>query len=162
MQVALLPLKPYRQRPGFCGPASLKIVLEYYGVSKSEDALAQLAGATQKHGVDATGIIRAAHSLGFVASITDNATLEDIAGYLERKIPLIVDWFSQDDGHYSVVAGMDETNIYLEDPELGHQRALTRAAFQTVWFDFPGEFIGTKDDLILRRIIIVRPPSGDE
>lgn len=35
-----------------CGPASLKIVLDYYGIDKSEAELAKLCGVTKKLGTD--------------------------------------------------------------------------------------------------------------
>ena len=44
MKKILLDVKPFQEtlNADMCGPASLKIVLEYYGVNKSEDELAQL------------------------------------------------------------------------------------------------------------------------
>ena len=42
------------------------------------------------------------------------------------------------DGHYSVVCGLDDKNIYLQDPEIGSMRKLDREDFMTVWFDFTG------------------------
>ena len=39
----MLNVKPYREKPEYCGPASLKMVLGYYGIEKTEDELANLA-----------------------------------------------------------------------------------------------------------------------
>ncbi len=49
-----------------CGPASLKIVLNYYGVDKSEEELAKLMNATEA-GTDDMSIAHATESLGFKA-----------------------------------------------------------------------------------------------
>lgn len=151
----MIAIKPYRQKPGYCGPASLKMVLDFYGTRLSEDDLAELSGATNKHGATADGIKSAAEQSGFQVFIKDDATFADIASYLERQIPVIVDWFSTDDGHYSVVVGLDSDNIYLQDPELGGLRTLDRETFFRIWFDFPENFLKTKDDLILRRMIVI-------
>jgi len=74
---------------------------------------------------------------------------------LERKIPVIVDWFSVDEGHYSAVVGINNKNIYLQDPELGKVRKLKINDFKRIWFDFPGEFLRSKKDIIIRRLIII-------
>lgn len=150
-------LTPYRESPGLCGVASLKMVLDYYGIEQSEAELARLAGSSETHGTSAEGLIAAAKTLGFEGFVLDLATFADIERYIGAETPVIVDWFSQDDGHYSVVVGLDEKNIYLEDPELGHQRSLTRETFFRVWFDFPGDYLTSRDDLILRRIIVLQP-----
>ena len=107
---------------------------------------------------------KAAESLGFKVEIKTEALLEDIKHWLAKKVPVIVDWFTRGrkdyedsdiaDGHYSVVAGLDEEYIYLQDPELGGIRKLKREDFLTVWFDFSGRHI-KPDNLIIRQLIAV-------
>jgi predicted double-glycine peptidase len=100
-------------------------------------------------------MLGAARLYGFKTSLKDRASFQDIKTNLDKKIPVIVDWFSTDEGHYSVVVGLDKKNIYLQDPELGHLRTMDRTTFFRVWFDFDTEFIKTKNDLILRRMIVI-------
>ena len=152
----MLNIKPHKQTRGMCGPASLKMVLEYFGMEKSEEELGQLTHCNPNTGTKAEDIVLAARQLGFSAMIKDMANFDDIKKYLAQEIPVIVDWFSQDDGHYSVAVGMDEKNIYLQDPEIGGIRELPLETFKRVWFDFPDKFINSKDDLILRRIIVIQ------
>ncbi|MBI2278604.1 MAG: C39 family peptidase [Candidatus Brennerbacteria bacterium] len=154
--VKLLNVKPFRETSGFCGPASLKMVLAYYGVRKSERALARLAGATRSQGVEAPGLVKAARRLGFIARIKDRATLADIKKYIRKCIPVIVDWFSNDDGHYSVVVGITKSTIYLQDPEIGRVRAMDTKTFKRVWFDFPGDILRSKNAVVLQRMLVVR------
>lgn len=154
----MLKVKPHRQSHGFCGPATLKMVLAYYGVDRSERALARLAGATREFGVDAPGLMRAARALGFRARVRDHATFSDIRRYvIDRKMPVIVDWFSADEGHYSVVVHVDRRHIYLQDPELGRVRKMRRGDFRRIWFDFSTDYLRKKRDLQLRRMIVVEP-----
>jgi predicted double-glycine peptidase len=152
----MLNVTPFRQTPGYCGPASLKMVLGFLGARISEKKLGQLSGCTQARGIGADGLVRAAKAMGFRAKIRDFCDLKDIDEWVNRKkIPVIVDWFAFEGGHYSVVSGIDKENIYLEDPSLGHRRAMSLAAFKRLWFDFPDEYLKSKNDLIVRRMIVI-------
>jgi predicted double-glycine peptidase len=62
-------------------------------------------------------------------------------------------------GHYSVVSGLTSAAIVLQDPALGKRRIIPRPAFYRVWFDFTYVYPRTKDDLIIRRMIVVAPPE---
>jgi len=162
----MLKVKPFQEtlNAGMCGPASLKIVLNYYGVEKSEKELAKLCGAKKDLGTDALGIKRAAESLGFKVRIKNNSGFKDIEDWLKKGVPVIVDWFTRGridysdaevaDGHYSVVTGLDKKYIYLQDPEIGKIRKLSREDFLTVWFDFTGKNIKA-NELIIRQIIAI-------
>jgi len=155
----MLSVKSLRQKPNFCGVASLKMVLDYFGNQKTEAELIGLTGATFQKGTSAQGIKKAAQKLGFLALLKDGADFKDIQYWLDRKVPPIVDWFSiyggYVEGHYSVVIGLDKNYIYLQDPEIAGIRKIKRADFKRVWFDFEGYFMRTKNDLILRRLIVI-------
>lgn len=153
-------VKPKRQTPGFCGPCSLAMVLGFYGVRSSETELARLAHASRVHGVDAQGLSRAARAKGFTLFIKSHAALTDITALLDSNIPPIVDWFSVDDGHYSVVTRLTRTHITLADPEMGKTRRLDRNTFFRVWFDFPEAYLRTKNDLHIRHLIAVVPQKN--
>ena len=165
----LLPVQPFRETPhaGMCGPASLKMVLAYYVVEKSEAELAVLCGTDPELGTSDEGIKRAAESLGFEVEIHNERTIEDIDAWLDKKVPVIVDWFTRGrtdyvasevpDGHLSVVVGLDAHNIYLQDPEIGELRTMSRDDFMKVWFDFKGSHIATWDDMIIRQLIAIYP-----
>jgi hypothetical protein len=60
-------------------------------------------------------------------------------------------------GHYSVVCGLDEQCITLQDPGIGRRRRLSRERFLSVWFDFKRVPPREQDDLILRRMVVVAP-----
>jgi predicted double-glycine peptidase len=149
---------------GMCGPASLKILLSYYGVDKSERELAKLCGTKKDLGTDDWGIKKAAESLGFKVKIKNNSSFKDIEKWIDNETPVIVNWFTRGridytdsdvaDGHYSVVCGLDDKNIYLQDPEIGSLRKLDKEDFMAVWFDFTGKYIKS-DELIIRQIIAI-------
>ncbi len=150
----MIPITPFRERARYCGPACLKMVLHYYGVHKSEKELAAISGWTYRNGTPGEGIVRAARKLGFTAFITDNAQLVDIKRWIKKKVPVIVDWFSEDEGHYAVVVGIDRDNIYFEDPQFGHLKAMRLDVFKRVWFDFKPD-MPLREGLVVRRIIVI-------
>ncbi len=166
MQKIILKTKPFQEtlNSGCCGPASLKIVLDRYGINKSERELSVLCNKKKQLGVDDKAIKSAAESFGFKVKIEDFSDFQSIAVWLKKGVPVIVDWFSRgrsscsdqavSDGHYSVVAGLDDKFIYLQDPEIGKIRKVGREDFMTVWFDFRGKYIKS-NELIIRQIIAI-------
>jgi ABC-type bacteriocin/lantibiotic exporter with double-glycine peptidase domain len=151
----MLSVKPLRQKPNFCGVASLKMVLDYFGCDISEKKLIELTGATPQKGTSGMAMKAAAEALRFSATIKDRADFKDIQLWLAKKVPPIVDWFHEGDGHYSVAVALDKNYIFLQDPEIAGIRKIKRADFKRVWFDFEGDFMCTKNDLILRRLIVI-------
>ena len=153
----MLPVKPFIQSKAYCGPAVLKMVLEYFGVEKSEKELAKLCCSNRNLGTHAKDIVRVARSLGFKTLLKDFADISDIRMWVKKKtIPVIVDWFETDDGHYSVVADIDMKYIYLQDPALGRIRRLDIATFKRIWFDFRDRF-ESKQAIVIRRLIVIYP-----
>lgn len=162
----ILKIKSFQEtlNVGMCGPASLKIVLDYYGIEKSEKELAKLCGTKNNLGTDDKGLKRAVERLGFKVKIKNNSSFKEIERWLEKDVPVIVNWFTRGrtdytdsdvaDGHYSVVCGIDDKNIYLQDPETGNMRKIDKNDFLTVWFDFAGKYI-KPNELIIRQIIAV-------
>jgi ABC-type bacteriocin/lantibiotic exporter with double-glycine peptidase domain len=162
----ILPVKPFQEtlHAGMCGPASLKIILAYYGIEKSEQELAEICRTDSDLGTDDQGLEKAAEQLGFKVEIKNESTFEDIEGWIDRGVPVIVNWFTRGrvdyddssvaDGHYSVVVGLDDDSIFLQDPETGSLRTLDREDFMTVWFDFTGKYI-QPEELVLRQIIVI-------
>lgn len=162
----MLKVKPFQETlfMSYCGPASLKILLNYYGIDKTEKELAEMAGWDRDLGIDDKGIKRTAESLGFKVKIKNYSNFKDIEKWLKKDVPVVVTWFTRGrsdypdsetaDGHNSVVAGLDDEFIYLQDPEIGKIRKMKRYDFMRVWFDFKGDYM-KKNELIIRQIIAI-------
>ncbi|OGZ73109.1 MAG: hypothetical protein A2908_01090 [Candidatus Staskawiczbacteria bacterium RIFCSPLOWO2_01_FULL_38_12b] len=165
MQPNVLPVKPFQEtlHQSMCGPASLKMVFDYYGIEKSEKEIELLCDKTEL-GTSDQGIKKAAESTGFKAEVKNNSSFEDIQEWLDKKVPVIVNWFTRGrvdyedsevaDGHYSVVVGLDAEFIYLQDPEIGKLRKIEKSDFMKVWFDFTGKYINPSE-LIVRQVIAI-------
>lgn len=157
----------FKQSRALCGPASLKIVLGYFGTEVSERRIARLCRSSSVGGTTGTNLVKGAHQLGFAAQIIDGADFKVVEKWLRRGVPVIVDWMStaagpQDRtpmacGHYSVVCGLDKQAITIQDPAIGRRRRISRRSFLNVWFDFKHVLPRKKDDLIIRRLIVITP-----
>lgn len=147
-------VKSFRQTPGFCGAASLHIVMDFYGKNISEDELAKLSRTSRKLGTEAPDMLDAANHVGFDGFYLDNCELSDIKRWLKMGFPIIVDWFSTNEGHFSVAFKIDNKNIYLQDPELGKSRKIPLEEFSNIWFDFKEP---KQTDLTRRRMIVIYP-----
>ena len=61
----ILPVGTYRQSPGFCGPAGIKIYLNYLGKNLGEKYLGRKCKTTYEKGTDPADIVTAVRKLGF-------------------------------------------------------------------------------------------------
>lgn len=134
-----------------CGAAALQAVLRYWGIDIEEDKLIKLLKTSPEYGTNERDIVRVAKKMGLKAEFKDNITLEDLERSIHEGIPVIVDcqsWGSTcsnkswaddwRDGHYMVVIGIDEDNVYLEDPYiLGSRGFIPRQEFVERWHN-PG------------------------
>jgi uncharacterized protein len=150
---ALLQLPDIRQGTEYtCGVGAMQAVLLYWGRDVGEEDLGDLLNTNPDTGTYPEDMVRAAKVMGLKAYFRDNLTLEDLESSLNQSVPVIVncqswrspatigtyadDWW---DGHYLVVIGMDEENVYLEDPYiLGSRGYLSRQEFVERWHNLRG------------------------
>ncbi len=170
-KVKLLQVKPFQETlgGGYCGPASLKMVLGFWNLEKNEEEIAQKCKRNLELGTDDASLKEAAESYGFTVEIENNSSFDSMQQWLDRGVPVIVNWFTRGrtdygdsevpDGHYSVVVGLDASNIYLQDPEIGTLRILSREDFMRVWFDFKPAHITKWEDMIIRQLIAIQPAT---
>lgn len=133
-------------------------------MKKYEKELARMSGWNKTLGIDDQAMKKTAEKLGFKVKIKNNSKYSDLQKWLEKGIPVIVNWFTRGrndypesetaDGHYSVVMGLDDKFIYLQDPEIGRIRKIKKYDFMRVWFDFQGDYINPKE-LIIRQMIVI-------
>jgi len=147
----LLDVPDVRQPSNYSsGPASLQAVLDYYGMDMMVDDLINMTNSTPENGTLPENLAQTARNLGFSAEIKQNMTLEDLQQNINQETPVIIDaqawksnnstvlnWTSdQVDGHYMVVIGIDNENVYFEDPAvLGSRGYMTNQEFLDRWHD---------------------------
>ncbi|MBT7558226.1 hypothetical protein HN743_00265 [Candidatus Woesearchaeota archaeon] len=148
----MIKLKPFKQSKGYCGPASLKMVLSAYGITKSENYLAKITKSSRTKGCDEDNIVKASKILGFKGYVKPNSSIQEVKKLVEKGIPVIVDWFSPEEaGHYSVVVGFEKNKIILADPHFGEIKKHKIDWFEERWFDLPFN----KKGPLLKEIIVI-------
>lgn len=155
-----------QKRTGMCGPAVLRMLLSYFSIDKSEEYLARLCRSSQKSGTHPKNIAKTLRKLGFQVRVSTwgskKKCWENLNYWVnKRKLPVLVDWFSETVGHYSVVIGLNRKHIWLADPEFHEKRKRVRKFrwddFFLWWFDFEGEYIRRLNDLEVRWRLIAYP-----
>lgn len=138
-----------RQPDGYtCGVAALQSVLHYFGVDVRHDALAVALGADPEQGVNYRRMVAYAQSCGLHVTIFTEMALAQLYHAIDDGAPVIVAlqaWGNSlenaycdawDDGHYAVVVGYDQRNVYFMDPStLGNYTYIPIRAFLTRWHD---------------------------
>ena len=140
-----------------CGPAVIQMLLENLGVTAGQEEITAAAGATKTivaHGTRVDQLAKAVHELAPHARLwyKEKASLRNLIYVLEEaKYPVGVEWqgifeddvqaFGDDDGHYSVVAHIDETRdeLIIMDPYkdfVDQSRILKISVFLKRWWDY--------------------------
>lgn len=137
-------LKHFRQTPGFCGPAVLKILLSHFKKEDfTEEQLAKLTNATAEIGAEHEGLIQTIKELGGFVFTKENGTLGELEYFVHKeKLPVIIGWFDplNEGDHYSIVVDLSKKHITIVDPsKFGPERKLERKSFPEFWFDFVGK-----------------------
>jgi len=126
-----------------CGPASLEMILGYFGIRRSERDLMHELHSNSEVGSRHQRIINALTGYGLHVYVNNESSIEEVAFYLEQELPVLVHYIepTTDEGHYSVVVGMPEADIVLNDPYNGERFRMTQNAFEKRWKDEDGEFV---------------------
>lgn len=127
----LLDIPDIRQYNDYsCGSACLLAILTYFGVYDGrEEELGALLGTTPADGTQPSRIVEVAKKFGIEAEPVEGCSLDDLRLYMKQKRPVIlnfqawkespVEWsHADDDGHYAILIGMDDTNLYMRDPSI--------------------------------------------
>lgn len=141
--------KIFKQTLGFCGPTCVRMILNYYGIKKSEDELAKIIGATKKDGCTPEQIILGMKKLGIKVTYGKNFNLGKLQNLLMKNVPVIIYWNPRGYGHYSVVVGVDEEFVRIADPKMSKIINFKRNDFLKKWHD-----IDNKNDK--REVIIIK------
>jgi len=160
----MLKLKPFKQSYGFCGPACFKMVMDYYGVERSEMYWGKLTAMKIRNGkIDRDAgcsddkFIKAIRKIGFNGFCKDNSSIAEVKKFIAKGMPVIVNWFSPEQGaHFSIVVGFEKDKIILADLYLGKLRKLPLETFKDRWFDhMPYPIKSLKQFYWVRRICVV-------
>ncbi len=128
-------LRFFRQHKDYtCGPASLKMAFDFFGIHKKETTLSKEAN-THKNGTAHKDLVRTARRNGFYCHVHENSCINEIRYFIERDLPVIINYRepSSEEGHYSVVVGHNKHKIILDDPWNGKRFTLNVNKFLKRW-----------------------------
>jgi predicted double-glycine peptidase len=149
-------VKLYKQTPGLCGPASIRIALSHYGIQKSEKELAELSKATPQDGTSYNDLKVALRSFGINIEEYRNLDIKESMKKLRKSTkknrPVVVCWMKIEDvsrlfisrkrrsllmdcSHYSVVRKVGKTFVYILDPSESKELKVTHDYFLARWWD---------------------------
>lgn len=113
------------------------MILEKFGVKRTEKELAQMAGTTEKSGTQHYGMIEICNKNGFSCLVHENANLKNVKSFLKAGLPVIVDWTDEKSktGHYNIITEIGKKNIFFCDPWYGPKYAVDKKTFERLWND---------------------------
>ena len=124
------------QAEGWCGPSCLQFVARNEGLFFAQDQLARILGTTHENGTDHYQMFCGAIKIGLQPTQVLGMKIETLAEVLPQY-HVIVNWMDgdneADDGHYSVLKGITEDTVILED------RILKMEDFEKKWYDIEKE-----------------------
>ena len=133
-----LTLRYNRQQTDYsCGPASLKMVLRFFGDKKSEKYLIKKAHTDKITGTKHKWMIKTAISQGFYCYANSNSSPHEIKHFLMLGLPVIIDYTepSQNIGHYSVIIGYKKDKFIMNDPWNGKNFLISEKKMIDLWHD---------------------------
>ena len=140
VEYRVLDVPKIMQKEDYCGPASLAMVLRYWGTRISQDGVARLIGGKEEilgQGVNGGQLVRAARELGYIAHIFTKMRIEDVIAKIDKDIPLIAygrqRW--ERDYHVYVIRGYDKKHriFFINDPTDLSTEAIDWNRFKTFW-----------------------------
>lgn len=135
----------------YCGPASVKMVLDYYGIIKSQEEIGAIFCATEKDGCDIVANINLFNRLDLDAEYFKNSSLEVVNQYLLQGIHPILYWNRRNTGHYSVFSKIENGRVFVADPgNLSRIVSFTKQRFLERWKD-PENPIDKREIIVIKK-----------
>jgi len=135
---------PYYKQENWnsCGPAALQMVFGYFKHNFSQGKIAKQAKTNAKRGTKNYDMIRVALEHGFYVYANDNSTFFEIRYFLEKGLPVIVNFIEPDgeSGHFAVASGITSREIILHDPWNGKNFKIIHKEFSKRWHSGDNKF----------------------
>lgn len=100
-----------------------------------EKTLVKELGTSEEYGVKNGSIANFLTKQGFFCYANIDATIEEIKNFLEKGLPVIVNFIepSMQMGHFALVVGFENDELILNDPWNGEGFRLTIKDFERSW-----------------------------
>jgi len=119
-----------------CGPAVLRMVAAFFGASYTPEQLYVITNPNPNTGTSNSDMKKALKKLGLNTLSKNKADIKDIKRFIEKGLPVIVNFIEprgKQEGHYSLVIGMTDTEIIFNDPGYGENFRMGIPEFLSRW-----------------------------
>ena len=147
-------ITPINEREGQCGVATLKMLLKKFGIEKTTEEIHELL-EFKNNGTSAEQMVSAAQKAGLNAFVMESGTIGILKSFTDIGFPVAVDWFSEDDGHWSIITKVTDKSVWMIDPEGARIRRFTHEKFLRIWFDYHHEYPLHSMDFVIRQMVII-------
>jgi ABC-type bacteriocin/lantibiotic exporter with double-glycine peptidase domain len=124
-----------------CGAACLQMIFEYFGKMKTQEELSKALCAGPDIWVTNEDLETIAQNEGLHTRSMTGATIEDLKGFIEKDIPVIINYIDPDnqEGHFAVVVDVTHMYIVLNDPWYGKDFPLPLSYILANWRSYEGD-----------------------
>lgn len=138
MKRKILEVPKIKQLPIHCGPASLSMVLEYYGRDIDQREIALLADFDPEDGVFPPGLAECARNLGYIVEELYESSIQEVISIIRDDIPLIARVKGRKRkgiSHLMVIKGydLDKRVLYFNDPYDLRKGKIDFHSFEKEW-----------------------------
>jgi ABC-type bacteriocin/lantibiotic exporter with double-glycine peptidase domain len=151
-------ITPFKQRDdSACGPTSIQMVSEYFGLSCSFKQIASVSQYKKKDGLSNEDLVETLKELGLAVRAKANATWADLLRFNTPDRVIVVSWMKFGYiGHFSVVERVGKNFIELADPHDGKIVRMEKIIFLRLWMDYDDMWYPQKNtDIQLRWMCVV-------
>ena len=134
---------PFRKQVNeyMCGPATLQMVLAFFGEQLSQRKVRKLMSTSPRElkarGTDNHKMVRGIQKSGLYAYVNEDSTLEELKYLISLGHPIVISYIepSDNEGHLAVVVGYGALlkEIILNDPWNGQGFKLAESQFVRRW-----------------------------
>lgn len=121
-----------------CGPASIFIILKFFGIKTNYKEVLEVTKCKKNDGVDGPTAAKTLTHFGLDGKYVDFCSIEGLRYCYERDIPVMVAWFTprltQPGNHWSVIQSVTKKTVRLMDPAIGKTRSFPIDDFEALWF----------------------------
>lgn len=130
-------LLKYRQKKAsICGPACMKVVLDYFGIKKEIEELVKELKTTKKEGTDHAKMVQLIKKNKLQFKIKTKSRLAQIKKLLKSHLVVVDYWIPYyQESHYALVKKLDSQRIYLHDTRFGPNHSYKINYFLKNWWD---------------------------
>lgn len=150
----------------YCGPAILQMILERFGIKKSQEEIAKVADTNSERGTFHRDLLKMVRENGLYAYAKRHATVKEIEKFVDEGLPIVVNYIEPEgDGHYAIVVGYDTQDLVFNDPWHGKNFRFPKKEFESRWHNMRKTSFGwlmvvSKDKKDIKKMMSEKFPTS--